>query len=81
MNVKAGLERRLGFQAPWVQAVVVIWGDFRQQLHEQRHVIYVTGDGLVQWLASLPQRATAPQRAACLAALTELRREIAPLRA
>lgn len=77
-GVKVGLERRLGFRAPWVQAVVVIWGEFPQELHEHEHVVYVSGDSLVRWLTSLPERANAPQRAAYVAALRELRSELSP---
>ena len=76
MDVKVRLEGRLGFRAPWVQAVVVVWGEFPQQLHEHEHVVYVRGEDLVEWLGSLPERANAPQRAAYVAALRELRGEL-----
>jgi hypothetical protein len=36
----------------WVQAVVVIWGDFPQRLVEEERVVYVAGRELVPWLES-----------------------------
>ena len=35
---------------PWVQAVVVIWGDFPQKYHEENYVAYVRSDELIDWL-------------------------------
>jgi hypothetical protein len=75
-NVKVGLEQRLGFRAPWVQSVVVVWGDFPQGHHEEEHVVYIRGEGLVAWLTSLADRVTAPQRAAYITALRELRTDL-----
>ena len=75
-TVKVGLERRLGFRGPWVQSVVVVWGDFPQRHHEEEHVVYLVGEDLVDWLTSMPERANAPQRAAYATALRELREEL-----
>lgn len=75
-NVKDALERQLGFRAPWVQPVVVIWGDFPQRRHEEQGVVYVSGDELLPWLQTLPAKATAPQRAAFIAALRQVREEL-----
>jgi hypothetical protein len=36
----------------------------------------VSGERLVEWLAALPERANAPQRAAYVTALAELRDEL-----
>lgn len=36
----------------WVQAVVVIWGEFPQRVVEHERVVYVDGDELVGWLQS-----------------------------
>ena len=76
-RVKHELEARLGFRAPWVQAVVVIWGDFPQTLHDERDVIYVQGEHLVSWLSDLPAKANAPQRAAYSKDLQEVRYALA----
>jgi hypothetical protein len=35
---------------PWVQPVVVIWGDFLQLRHEENGVAYLAGGELVGWL-------------------------------
>jgi hypothetical protein len=46
------LKQRLG-SAPWVQAVVVVWGDFPQRLHHGERVVFVAGDHLLEWLQAL----------------------------
>ncbi len=61
---------------PWVQAVVVIWGRFPQEQHQQNKVMYVRGDKLLEWLAALPPRIAAPRRAAIREALREVREEL-----
>jgi hypothetical protein len=40
----------------WVDAVVVIWGDFPDGLDERGGVTYVAGDQLATWLTSRPDR-------------------------
>ena len=40
---------------PWVQPVVVIWGDFATQHVEADGVAYVAGRNLVPWLRGRPQ--------------------------
>jgi hypothetical protein len=52
----AGLSDALGENGgrPWVQPVVVIWGDFEQRIHEELGVVYASGADLVDWLAALP---------------------------
>jgi hypothetical protein len=72
-RVNSALAGRLGFGAPWVQPVVVVWGDFPQERHEEQNVVYVRGEQLVGWLTGLPERINAPQRAACVTALREVR--------
>jgi hypothetical protein len=76
-RVKLELEQRLGFRAPWVQPVVVVWGDFPQHLHEEDGVVYVHGNNLPSWLSNLPQKANGPQRAAYVEALKEVRAVLA----
>jgi hypothetical protein len=72
-RIKLALEERLGSPAPWVQAVVVVWGDFPQGHYEERDVVYVRGDELRKWLTTAPQKLNAPQRAALVTALQEVR--------
>jgi Nuclease-related domain len=52
----AEVSRRIGAVAgkgPWVQAVVVLWGDFPQRLVRDDRLVYVHGTELVGWLRSL----------------------------
>jgi hypothetical protein len=42
--------------SPWVQPVVVIWGDFPQDRHEDTGVIYLTGRSLAAWLGQQPEK-------------------------
>jgi hypothetical protein len=72
-SINTSIERRLERRCPWVQAVVVIWGDFPQARHEERDVVYMAGEELVAWITQLPQRVNAPQRAALRTALDDLR--------
>jgi hypothetical protein len=72
-GVKDAIERELGWRAPWVQAVVVVWGDFPQARHEEENVVYVRGEELYAWVEGLPEKLNAPQRAAVVAALRETR--------
>jgi hypothetical protein len=73
------LRQRLGSgTAPSVQAVVVVWGDFPQDRHTEQEVVYLHGDQLVSWLNELPTKLNAPQRAALITALAEVREELAP---
>jgi len=52
------LEARVG-RRPWVQPVVVIWGEFPQRRLEDNRVIYVHGSELLAWLGSRPGRLSA----------------------
>ena len=54
----AEVSRRIGAvtgKAPWVQAVVVLWGDFPQRLVADDRLVYVHGTELVRWLRSLSE--------------------------
>jgi hypothetical protein len=46
-------------RGPWVNAVVVIWGQFPDGRVENENVTYIDGEHLVSWLMSRPPR---PQR-------------------
>jgi hypothetical protein len=78
LGVKRALEQALGARAPWVQAVVVVWGEFPQARHEEEDVVYVRGDELRAWLSQLPPRLNGPQRAALVTALQEARQGLTP---
>lgn len=75
-RVNSALASRLGFGAPWVQSVVVVWGDFPQGVYEEQNVVYARGEELVRWLTGLSERINAPQRAACVTALREVRESL-----
>jgi hypothetical protein len=49
------VEERNG-RAPWVQAVVVIWGTFPARVHVGNKVTVVHGRELLNWLRSQPER-------------------------
>lgn len=64
-------------RAPWVTAVVAIWGEFDQTQVDGDRVTYVKGSLLADWLAGQPtkissQRAT--ELAGAVTALAERRR-------
>jgi hypothetical protein len=83
-DVNQAIELRLGWRAPWVQAVVVVWGDFPHNRRERRKTSSTSGErSSVAGLPSLPEKINAPQRAALAIALREVRaalprREAAP---
>jgi hypothetical protein len=76
-QIKDAIEARLGSRAPWVQAVVVVWGDFPQAHHEEQDVVYLRGDQMTTWLGEQPQKLNGPQRAALTTALQEVRVSLA----
>ena len=75
-RIKLALEGRLGARAPWVQPVVVVWGEFPQARHEEQGVVYLRGEELRPWLSELPSKLNAPQRAALVTGLQEVRTSI-----
>ena len=76
-DVNKTLEARLGRRAPFVTPVVAVWADFPQDRVEEEGVVYVRGEHLASWLAGLPQKLNAPERAALITALKEARAELA----
>ena len=54
-NLKEELEEQTKLNL-WVQAVVVVWGNFAQEPTEQHKVVYVHGDKLAAWLMGQPNR-------------------------
>lgn len=49
VRLKETLQGHVGV-AIWVQAVVVIWGDFRQEIVEENRVVYLEATRLREWL-------------------------------
>ena len=47
------LKRRAG-HSPWVKAVVVLWSDFDERLHEEEKCVFVHGSRLHEWITSRP---------------------------
>jgi hypothetical protein len=77
LRIHDELDRLLG-RGTWVQAAVVVWGEFPQGRHEEGNVVYVRGEELLTWLRELPPRLTGPARAATAEALREMRIAVAP---
>ena len=71
-TIHDALQERVG-AVPWVQAAVVVWGEFAEERREVNKVVYVRGDKLVGWLTGLRHELPAPQRAAIRVALEEVR--------
>lgn len=56
-------------ECPYVQAVVVVWGEFEQRLHQEERVVYVSGDRLAEWLATSDSRLSEGRTAALASAM------------
>jgi len=56
-RLNAALTREIG-GAPWVQAVVAVWGDFPQGVVEEQKVVYLDAARLVDWLQTRPPSLT-----------------------
>lgn len=72
------LMKQLG-DSLWVQAVVVVWGEFREEALTEKNVVYVRGDRLLPWLSGLDPKLGRPQRAAAVEALRVVRESRAPV--
>lgn len=57
-RLNEALAREIG-SAPWVQAVVAVWGDFPQGVLEEQKVVYLDAARLVDWLQARPPSLTA----------------------
>lgn len=60
---------------PWVQPVVVIWGEFPQRLHEEEGVTYVSGSAVLDWLCSREETLSDERRDEIATALQRLRQQ------
>jgi hypothetical protein len=54
-SIKEHISQRTG-HCGWVQAVVVFWSDFPEQLVEERKCVYIHGSCLEAWLAGRPEQ-------------------------
>ncbi|MDX6481936.1 MAG: hypothetical protein QOG85_2446 [Gaiellaceae bacterium] len=50
INLKERIQTTTGVSCKWVQAIVVIWGDFPEAETEQDDVLYIAGERLEGWL-------------------------------
>jgi hypothetical protein len=67
------LNQALSGSSPWVQPVVVIWGEFAQRQHEENGVVYLSGHRLASWLDEQPEKFSASRVEALAAAAMRLR--------
>jgi hypothetical protein len=58
LKLHEALALRLGRKL-WVQAVVVVWGEFQQRCIEDNRVVYIHGSELLDWLRRQPGRLSA----------------------
>ena len=59
--------------SPWVQPVVVIWGEFAQHQHEENGVTYLAGSSLSEWLGEQPTKLSASRVEQLAMAVEQLR--------
>ncbi len=57
-RLNGALAREIGC-APWVQAVVAVWGEFPQSVFKEQKVVYLDAARLVEWLRAQPEVLTA----------------------
>jgi hypothetical protein len=74
VDLRNALEASTG-QAPWVTAVVVIWGQFEQERIDGDRVVYVSGARVAEWLAAQPNRLSEHRTQELAAAVRELPRD------
>jgi hypothetical protein len=54
-RIKEDVQQRSG-ECVWVQAVVVFWSEFPQELVDDGRCVYISGTRLGEWLGERPQR-------------------------
>ncbi len=52
-GTKTEIERRTGHRQ-WVQAVVVLWSEFEEGVHEDEKCVFLHGSRLHEWLRRRP---------------------------
>lgn len=70
-EIKSDIEHRCG-ESFWVQAVIVFWSEFPEQVTEYDRCAYVHGSRLRDWLRERPTRLDPAQLARLAAAVDEL---------
>jgi hypothetical protein len=70
-GLKADLQAPAGGRV-WVQAVIVVWGEFPAGVVEGDRVTFVAGEQLTQWLRGQRERITPARRAALASAVRGL---------
>jgi hypothetical protein len=71
ISLKYALEPHVGKR--WVNAVIVIWGDFPQKRYAEKDVVYLQSDELLGWLSEQPGRLSERERKAIAEAVRELK--------
>ena len=61
-----------GAKSPWVQSVVVVWSGLEGEAREERSVVYVRAEKLVEWLEGQPPRLSSGERLGFVAYLRAL---------
>lgn len=69
----AAVELRERLRAPWVQAVVTVWGDVPLETVTFDRVVYLSGQSLADWLRTQPVRLSVERQASIVSALAALR--------
>lgn len=64
-RLKEGIQELTGVRR-WVQSVVVFWSPTDFEIEERNKTFYVRGPALAEWIASRPQKLTAPQYRAAI---------------
>jgi hypothetical protein len=72
ISLKEALEPNVGKQ--YVNAAVVIWGEFPQKRHEENQVTYLRSDELLGWLSEQPGRLSERERKAIAQAVRDLKK-------
>jgi hypothetical protein len=76
-SIKNDIQRRTG-HCIWVQAVIVFWPEFPEELVEDGPCVYIHGQRLRAWLAERPRQLDPEQVAHIVAAIERLADEHAP---
>lgn len=71
IGLREALQAKDG-NCPWINTVVVVWGEFAQDVCEEERVTYVSGDKLIQWLTSQQTSLSRYQAESLRLALTQL---------
>jgi hypothetical protein len=67
-SLKEDIQRRSGRRL-WVQAVVVIWGDFLPVVHEDEQCVFIHGPRLADWIEAQPNKLSASAAASVASAV------------